>query len=109
MHQVGGCLAGKVGSQAAEDVLVCSAEEMTVMTALLDRAIAELKKRADREQDDVARDILARIGEPQARAHSSVFGRGRSVLKFVDANDDLIDILTEDDIGEWYAGKSSAG
>jgi hypothetical protein len=74
-----------------------------VMTALLDRAVTELKKRSDREQDEIARDILARIGEPQARAQASVLGRGRAVMSFSDPHDDMINILTEEDIAEWYS------
>jgi hypothetical protein len=75
------------------------------MTALLERAVAELKKRTDREQDDIARDILARIGEPQTRARASVLGRGRAVMSFTDPNDDMINILTEEDIAAWYVDK----
>ena len=78
------------------------------MTALLDRAIAELKKRSDREQDDVARDILARIGQPQSCTPSSAFGRGKSVLRLTDPSDDLIDILTDEDIAAWYVDKLAA-
>ena len=78
------------------------------MTVLLDRAVTELKKRSDREQDDVARDILARIGEPQAGVQSSAFGRGKSVLQLADPSDDLIDLLTDDDVRAWYADKSAA-
>ena len=78
------------------------------MTALLDHAMTQLKKRSDREQDDIARDILARIGEPRSVAPSSAFGRGKSVLQLADPNDDLIDILTDDDIAAWYADKLAA-
>jgi hypothetical protein len=73
------------------------------MTTLLDRALSELKKRSDREQDDVARDILARIGEPLVRAQTSAFGRGRAVIRSSDPNDDFINLLTEEEIASWYA------
>ena len=72
------------------------------MTTLLDRAVAELKKRPDHEQDLVARDILARIGEPLAREQATVLGRGRAVMSFADPNDAMIDILTAEDVAEWY-------
>jgi hypothetical protein len=75
------------------------------MTTLLDRAISEIKKRSDREQEDIARDILARIREPVAQAPGSVLGRGRAVMSFADPNDDMINILTEEDIAARYAEK----
>jgi hypothetical protein len=75
------------------------------MTTLLDRAMTELKKRSDREQDDVARDILARIGEPigRARVQSTVFGRGIGEITRANPDDDFIDLLSEDDVAAWYA------
>jgi hypothetical protein len=72
------------------------------MTALLDRALAELKKRPVQEQDTIARDILARIGVPHGHAPGSLFGRGQSVLQLADPADDLIDLLSEEDIAAWY-------
>jgi hypothetical protein len=73
------------------------------MTSLLDRAVTELKKRSDREQDDIARDILARIGECYPATRASAFGRGRAVIHLTDPNDDFINLLTEDDIAAWYS------
>lgn len=78
------------------------------MNTLLDRAISEIKKRSDREQEDIARDILARIGEPLAQAPGSVLGRGRAVMSFADPNDDMINILTEEDIAAWYRDQDPA-
>lgn len=75
------------------------------MTVLLDRAVKELKKRSDREQDAVASDILARIGEPLTGKTSSAFGRGKSVLRLADPSDDLVDILTDEDVALWYTDK----
>ena len=74
------------------------------MTALLDRAVTELKSRSAREQDEIARDILARIGAPHAGAHASAFGRAKGVLRLTDPHDDFIDILTAEDIAAWYGG-----
>jgi hypothetical protein len=79
------------------------------MTALLNRAMAELEKRPTQEQDAIARDILARIGEPQAHAQQSVIGRGASVLRFTDPSDDMVDILTEADVHAWFADKAVEG
>ena len=72
------------------------------MTVLLDRALAELKKRPEQEQDTIARDILARIGVPQGHSQVSLLGRGKSVLRLTDPDDDLIDLLSEGDIAAWY-------
>lgn len=77
------------------------------MTALLDRAVTELKSRSAREQDEIARDILARIGEPNAGPKGSVIGRGKGEVSRVHADDDLIDLLTDEDIAEWYKDKTS--
>ena len=78
------------------------------MTTLLDRAVAELKKRPDHEQDLVARDILHRIGEPLAREQATVLCRGIGEITRVDPDDDLIDLLSEEDVTEWYANPDPA-
>ena len=79
------------------------------MTALLDLALAELKKRSDREQDDVARDILARIGGAASCTPSEpVIVQSKTILRLVDPNDELVDILTDADIAEWYSDKLAA-
>ncbi len=75
------------------------------MTELLERALRELKKRPDQEQDAIAREIFARIGEARAPAQSSVVGRGKSVLRLLDPSDTLIEIQTPEEIASWYAGK----
>lgn len=80
------------------------------MTTLLDRAVTELKKRTDREQDDIARDILVRIGTASTHAHPllSARGRGRPVITLADSSDTMIDILTADDIAAWYPDSDPA-
>ena len=78
------------------------------MTDLLDRAVKELTKRSNREQDDVARDILARIGNAAAAPSEPVIGQSKTILHLVDPNDDLVDVLTDADVAEWYSDKLAA-
>ena len=78
------------------------------MTDLLDRALKELKKRSHREQDDVARDILARIGSAAAAPSEPVIGQSKTILHLVDPNDALVDVLTDADVAEWYSDKLAA-
>ncbi len=78
------------------------------MSELLKQAVSELTKRSEREQDDIARDILARIGQPAGHALQSAFGRGRSELALADPEDTLVDILTDEDVAAWYVNVDPA-